>query len=589
LCRIIGASNGFLEFVQRAPLEIYISPIALCAAGAAALLFMVNTLIPTFFGAGVNIVESKRKRAYRRLPFYHRYFLDVLLFGAGIYGYITIRQKLQYYDELRQHYTMSVENSEFLLYVCGVMFSLGAGMLFLRIYPLIVRLVFKLGKRIWPSWLYFSLNRTGQNRDCSSIMLFLIMTLSIGIFSADSARSINNHIETNVKLKMGTDVVYTPRWKKYNAETGEEVRGYVAPGSDFVDIIDEDGNLIQRIPIVFREIFADAFEEYDEVESVARVYYENDARVRYSLDTQRGVTVMCIDPYDFATTAYSTAHMNPYHINDYINALLTMEDGVLISNNLMKKLGVEQGEQITIMSVAGEINCRVVAGVETWPGIETYYIDESGELQTTDFVIAELDSLLKQNKVVPYSFWIKKANGVSDRELYDVLSASEHGVAQFDSSSAGLVEAKNRPVLQGTNGLLSVSFLTSIVICALGFMIYWIISIKSRTLQFGISRALGVTKTGIMLMLITEQILISGMAVAVGFILGKIGSYLFVPLLGLNYVSADDVVPFVVRALRSDVYQILGVMGGMLLVCFAIISGIVIRQKIDRAVKLGEE
>jgi putative ABC transport system permease protein len=120
-------------------------------------------------------------------------------------------------------------------------------------------------------------------------------------------------------------------------------------------------------------------------------------------------------------------------------------------------------------------------------------------------------------------------------------------------------------------------------------MIYWIISIKSRTLQFGISRALGVTKTGIMLMLITEQILISGMAVAVGFILGKIGSYLFVPLLGLNYVSADDVVPFVVRALRSDVYQILGVMGGMLLVCFAIISGIVIRQKIDRAVKLGEE
>ena len=130
LCRIIGASNGFLEFVQRAPLEIYISPIALCAAGAAALLFMVITLIPTFFGAGVNIVESKRKRAYRRLPFYHRYFLDVLLFGAGIYGYITIRQKLQYYDELRQHYTMSVENSEFLLYVCGVMFSLAPGCCF---------------------------------------------------------------------------------------------------------------------------------------------------------------------------------------------------------------------------------------------------------------------------------------------------------------------------------------------------------------------------------------------------------------------------------------------------------------------------
>ena len=96
-------------------------------------------------------------------------------------------------------------------------------------------------------------------------------------------------------------------------------------------------------------------------------------------------------------------------------------------------------------------------------------------------------------------------------------------------------------------------------------------------------------KTGIMLMLISEQILISGTAVATGFVFGKFGSLLFVPLLGLNYMSPVDLIPFTVTAQRTDVYRILGLMGGMLLICFTILSGIIIRQKIDRAVKLGEE
>jgi putative ABC transport system permease protein len=554
---------------------------------------MVIVMISAFFGAGINIVESKRKKTLHRVPFYHRYFLDILLLGVGIYGYETVNKKLEYYTKLRENFTVTTSDSDFLMYISVILFALGAGMLFLRIYPYLIKLVFKLGKKIWPSWMYFSLNRTGQNRDCSNIMLFLILTISIGVFSADSARSINYHIESNSKISVGADIIYKPKWKMYNADTGEAVLGSVKPGDDTLYVYDE-GVLIQKIPIIFKEMFPEAISSFDEIKSVARVYTDDAASVRYisgerTAAKQIGdISLMCIDPYDFAVTANSSSYMNSFDLNEYINALIKVKDGCLVSNALLEELDLRQGDKIRVTGAAGDIECTILAGIDSWPGIESYYTDLSGVLQQKNFVVANLNTLFAYNKILPYGFWLKKADGVTDKELYDALSSSDFGVTQFDSATAALTGAKNEPVLQGSNGLLSVSFMTAVVICAIGFLTYWIISIKSRTLQFGISRALGVTKLGIMLMLISEQILVSGVAFFVGIVIGKVGSAMFVPLLGLNYISPLDVVPFIVRAMRPDFYRILIIMCGMLLICFAIFSGIVIKQKVDRAIKLGE-
>ena len=71
--------------------------------------------------------------------------------------------------------------------------------------------------------------------------------------------------------------------------------------------------------------------------------------------------------------------------------------------------------------------------------------------------------------------------------------------------------------------------------------------------------------------------------------IGKVGSTLFVPMLAINYTSVEDIVPFKVVATSGDLIRISAIVGGMLLICIAVLSVMVIRQKIDRAVKLGEE
>ena len=79
LCRIIGASNGFLTFVNRKALPLKLVPESFTVLAVTAVLFIVITMIPAFLHAGVTIVESKAKKRKAKVPFYHKYFLDLLL------------------------------------------------------------------------------------------------------------------------------------------------------------------------------------------------------------------------------------------------------------------------------------------------------------------------------------------------------------------------------------------------------------------------------------------------------------------------------------------------------------------------------
>ncbi len=584
LCRMIGASDGFLSFVNRRALPLEIGPEAFWSVGAAALLFVLITMIPAFFSAGVNIVQRKRAGTERRLPFYHRFGLDFLFLAAGLYGWYSMRVRMLMLEGAG---AFTLENTDVMMYVSGTLFALGAGMLFLRLYPYLLRLVFALGRRIWPAWAYFTMNRLSRNRECAGIMLFMILTLSIGITSADTARSINRYEEANIKSEVGADLVYTPVWQKYD-ETGKPARGHVVDGNK-VEIYDE-GVLVQSFRVSFFELLTDSFREIEGIESIARVYREEDTTVKRSGGQTQGVDVMLTDPAEFARTASWIATESPYHINEYANAMNRTQNGAVISSALRDSLKLELGDKILVLVGAGNIECTVVGVVDTWPGLDAYTpAVGSDELTHNKFVVAKLSTYVRTNEVRPYDFFIKKTPGYTDRQVYDALAESEFGVVAMTSAGEKLAAAKNTPLLQGTNGLLTVSFLAATALCAAGFLVFWVISIRERTLQFGISRALGLTRGGVMLMLGLEQLLVSGVAIASGVLIGKLQSAMFVPFLSMNYTEAGSPVAFRVVTRAGDMGMVLAVLGAVLAVCLAAILTIVLRLKVDRALKLGED
>ena len=62
------------------------------------------------------------------------------------------------------------------------------------------------------------------------------------------------------------------------------------------------------------------------------------------------------------------------------------------------------------------------------------------------------------------------------------------------------------PLLQGTNGVLTMSFIVMLVLCTAGYLIYWIMSIRAREMVFGVLRACGMHKGEIFKMLFMEQV-----------------------------------------------------------------------------------
>ena len=159
----------------------------------------------------------------------------------------------------------------------------------------------------------------------------------------------------------------------------------------------------------------------------------------------------------------------------------------------------------------------------------------------------------------------------------------------FQDTSAELIKMKNDPVFQGTNGVLTVGFVVILLLCTTGFLIYWILSIHSRTLQFGIFRAMGMTMREILAMLVTEQLFISGTAIGVGVVVGKVCSKLYIPLIQLVYSASDRAIPLEIITNPSDDLRLGIVIGLMIVLCMVILGVLISRIKITQALKLGED
>ena len=191
--------------------------------------------------------------------------------------------------------------------------------------------------------------------------------------------------------------------------------------------------------------------------------------------------------------------------------------------------------------------------------------------------------------IEPYEVWIDLDDSASVSDFYNSIEESYMEPTKLNVASQEVISEKNDPMLQGMNGALTLGFIIIMIMRFIGFLIYWILSIKARTLQFGILRAMGMTFKEIIGLLFYEQFLVSGMAIVASVIIGGIASNLFVPLFQSLFNSYDAVPPFSVVPLRSDYMKVYVIIGVMLVICFTVLGRIISKIKISQALKLGED
>lgn len=574
LCKILGSANGFLEFVSRTALPIKLSVTPYIYSLLAVAVFMITMLLPAYKSSKQTVVERKRKKSRNTdKPLWQRFYLDILILAISIYG------RLQYEDFqvilAKTGETATTVSIDPLLFLISSLFIMGCGMLFLRLYPLVIRFIFWVGKRKWSPTLYASFIQVGRSSGQEQfLMLFLILSVAVGIFNANSARTLNQNVEDKISYMNGADIRLDVFWQSNAIEVSEAEASGISSGEK----------------LKYVEPSMSIYDDIEGIESMAKVFIKDSGEVAASGSRVKGLTIMGIEPYDFGNTVWFRNDLLPHHINEYLNLIVDAPKGVLVSTSLKEKLGLEVGDHIKITwDSQPEVECTVYAFIDYWPSYLNYSVNRDGNIKEEDIVVANLSFLQSKLQKEPYEMWLKRAEGYTDTDVYNSILESDiplNGITYIDQE---IIKSKNDPLLQGLNGMLTLSFIITMLISAIGFLIYWILSIRTRSLHFGIFRAMGMSLRNVIGMIAVEQVLISIVAIIVGIVLGGITSELFVPMMEMVYSTAEQIPPFKVTAHREDYYKIYAIIAAMLVMGIATITRIIAKIKIAQALKLGED
>ncbi|MHB1483372.1 MAG: ABC transporter permease [Saccharofermentanales bacterium] len=567
VCKILGRTIGFFEFGNNVSLATSISIWVVLFDLFACLVVIMTILIPSIYSARTNIVERKQKTSGKpHVPFWKKFYLDFIFLGLSAYGYYNFmnRQKTITSREMFGN-QLPIEPLTFLIMV---LFLVSAGMIFMRLYPFIMAGISRLGARLWSASMYSSLRRVTVLRDKEQfIMMFLVLTLSLGIFSANSARTINQNIDDYIMYNGGADIVLNAVPSNKQEPEKLEVK---TPASYFKGLAG-----VEDLTIISTAVDVEVYNKTQKNENP--------------------VKILGIDTVSFSKVAWSRPDMMDMHLNGYLNLLSKDPYNCFISRSLADEMGYIKGDEIIVNpSARGQgfgskgLKLKLAAIIDTWPSYN-YAADEEGNLALGDIIIANSSVMEQEYLDLTYNIMLKTDGIETESSVIANLKSQFLGVEKIHDYYQDVAYSKNSAERQSLNTLLTFSFIIIFMVCFIGFLIYWIISIRSRVFQFGILRAMGLSARSIYAMIVYEQAFITLVTSVFAVFVGGLASRVFFNILKLAFGADAQLLPFKFFTTQVDFVKIYLFFGSMILVTFVIITVLVKRIKIAQTIKLGED
>jgi putative ABC transport system permease protein len=535
--------------------------------GVFALLIAVPICVaPAIRAARDTVITYKQEQARSlRAPFWQRSYLDLFLLIPSLYGYYLLRRRgtISFLD------TKGVAASPFsnpFLFLVPMLLVCSLALLCIRLLPRFLRLLAWLAggwRGAVPVLAFRQLSRT-SGLYVAPVFL-LILTLSVAVFTASMARTLDEHIVDAVYYQVGADysliemgesaqpIAATP-----TVSASEEVAG---PEWFFLPVSEH-----RQIP---------------GVESVTRIW-NREVSVRLA-DEDQDARLIGIDRIDFPTVAFFRRDFAPASLGALMNALAVRSDAVLVCREAFEQGGLEVGDKIEISIPVGsapKTKVTVAGVVDYFPSIYA----EDGL-----FLIANLDFIFDTvGGVYPYDVWLKTMPALTESDL--VQETEGLGIRVLDARDARqwIDREQLQPERQGVFGLVSIGFVASALLTVLGFVIYSFVSFSRRYIELGVLRAVGLSAGQMALFLVMEHLMLVAVGAAAGTGLGVWVSTLFIPFYHVPIGKYALTPPLLVHIAWQEVSYIYGVFGVMFVGAVVALLLLLRRLKIFEAIKLGE-
>ncbi len=566
MARLLGATRNFLVFDLGEKLAVTFTKDAALYALAAVLLGLMCLTIPAIRHSGVSIVHLKQQKAMNKKRLWEKLYLDIICIAVAGYGYYNFHKSSGNMADA----VLNGKSLDPLLYLSSSLMIIGLGLLFLRLQPILLKLLYTIGKRFWRPASFVSFMENVKNgRKQQLIMLFLMMTVSLGMYHSAVARTIVDNAVKNQDYLDGSDLILKEVWTEIVNEEGHRTGTFVEP----------DTGKYLKAPFL---------------DSYTRVYNLADMEVSTPSNGKIFSTVMGIHTREYGNLTYVDKYLNGIHYYELLNELAGVEDGLLVSSNFRDKLGYKVGDSISFKNSLDQgTDGKIVGFFDYWPGYtrsaQVQQPDGSVSDEAQYLIVTHYERIYNKMGNVPYEIWAKQKDGTKAGDITTWIQENNVRLTKYVNRSEDLEATRTDPLLQGTNGVLTMGFVVTLLLCAVGYLIYWIMSLKERELVFGVLRASGFHKGELFHMLINEQIFCGILSILVGFGIGKITSVLFVPILQKAYASTGQVLPLQLITNETDLIRLIAVISGMMLLCLVVLTIMLLRMNVAKALKLGED
>jgi len=525
----------------------------------------------------VTIVDQKRARARMgKRPAWILFGLDFILIGLSFYGYWLFTQRMK--DLVKLGLDGKSLSADPLLYTTPTLFVIGAGLLLIRIYPLLIALIYRVGRRVWTPQIYSTLLLVSRrNRVYHGLMLFLILTIGTGIYNANAARTINVNMEDQIWYAGGADIVLRQHWvnDKPVSPPGGEPQPTVV--SSRINYLEPPFEQIESLP---------------GVERATPVFRKDQADAWFGTKSAK-VTLMGIVTDGFGETAWMKDGLLPHHFYEYLNLIAPDPRAVLISRTAANYFGLKTGDPIDVGWEGRRPTRFTVYGViDYFPSFNPNpAAGEQGRPPSMPpmLVVAHLDTVQQSIGLEPYDVWVKLEEGADWQALLDAITERNIRLERFEDTIGAIGQSRLDPFRMAINGVMSLGFIISLIVSFIGFMLFWLLSLQGRMLQLGIYRAMGISFRQLLGMLVVEQLLTTGAGFLIGIGTGLAAGRIFVRLFQLSFDPGKIVPPFEVVSDQSDIVRLAIATAFMLAVALLILAWLLKRMNIHQAVKLGED
>lgn len=555
--RLVGQTTSFLRFDDlRDPLIAVLTPQAVAVAIVTSLIAASSALYLAWRTTGQTITSFKQSSARASKAWWQRMYLDILLLIPAFYVLFTLWQQGGLVTNADTPF------SDPLAFLGPTLFSLGLTLLFLRLWPFLLRIgssVLAYGRSIAPLMALRELARSiGRYR---GTLLMMCFTLSLIGFTASMASTLDRSLKDTIDYRIGADAVLITA---IDAQTEQSVS--------------EDGSQTTTTVTGFNAPPVDDLLGVDGIAQVSRV---GRYPARVALQSQRlDGTVLGIDRAAMAAVTRARADYADEQLAELFNRLAGNRTGVIISKASAETYNLRINQEITLQFSAlnewYEMRVPILGFVNYFPTLNP---------NQGFFLIMNLDPIFEAaGTPLPHDVWMSLEPGADPQTIAQSVRELGFPVVRWLDPETELQTAQAAPARRGVLGFLSVGFIASIVLTLVGAVIQSAASFRAQASQLGSLRAMGLSGSSVGAYLI----LVQGMAAASGILSGTaigIGTtLLFLPLLDFS----SGLPPYLVRVAWNDIFLVYSAIALVLFVVTLFTTIMMGRERLSTIVKLGD-